>query len=121
MIDIRKLLGTTGLTSYDPGFTCTASCMSAITYINGEKGELRYRGYAIDELAEKSSYVETCYLLLYGELPAKKQLEKFEEALIGEMAINERMVEFYKGFKSDSHPMAIMVGVVGALSAFLHG
>ena len=94
--------------------------MSTITYINGDLGELMYRGYRIQELAEHSTYVQTCYLLLYGELPSQAELEKFEEAIIDEMILNEKMVEFYKGFKSEAHPMAIMVGVVGALSAFLH-
>lgn len=99
---------------------CTASCISNICYINGEKGELLYRGYRIQDLAEHSSYMETCYLLLYGTLPSSSELRKFEEVVIGEMMINEKMIEFYKGFRSEAHPMAIMVGVVGALSAFLH-
>jgi citrate synthase len=117
---VRSLLSQANLLTYDPGFMCTASCISNICYINGEKGELLYRGYRIQDLAEHSSYMETCYLLLYGTLPSSSELRKFEEVVSGEMMINEKMIEFYKGFRSEAHPMAIMVGVVGALSAFLH-
>jgi citrate synthase len=120
LIDIRTLLSKANLLTYDPGFMCTASCISNICYINGEEGELLYRGYKIQDLAENSSYMETSYLLLYGTLPSKTELQKFEEVVIGEMMINEKMIEFYKGFRSEAHPMAIMVGVVGALSAFMH-
>ena len=120
MIDVRNLLSTAGILTYDPGFMCTSSCISNITYINGEKGELLYRGYKIKDLAECSTYMETCYLLLYGCLPSQTELEKFEKVVVGEMMINEKIIAFYKGFKSEAHPMAIMVGVVGALSAFLH-
>jgi citrate synthase len=120
LIDVRPLLAKANMLTYDPGFMCTASCISNICYINGEKGELLYRGYRIQDLAEHSSYMETCYLLLYGTLPSSSELMKFEEVVIGEMMINEKMIEFYKGFRSEAHPMAIMVGVVGALSAFLH-
>lgn len=119
-IDVRKLLTEAGYLSYDPGFIVTSSCMSNITYIDGAKGELLYRGYKIEDLAEHSTYMETCYLLIYGLLPSKNELEKFEATVVGEMMVNDRIIEFYRGFKSDSHPMAIMVGVVGALSAFMH-
>lgn len=120
MIDVRKLLSDVGILTYDPGFMCTSSCISNITYINGEKGELMYRGYKIEDLAENSSFMESTYLLLYGCLPSVTELEKFEGVVVGEMMINEKIINFYKGFKSEAHPMAIMVGVVGALSAFLH-
>ncbi|UUV07721.1 citrate synthase [Ruegeria sp. YS9] len=120
VIDIRKLYGQAGVFTYDPGFTSTASCDSTITYINGEKGELLHRGYPIDQLAEKSHFLEVCYLLLYGELPAAKDLEKFETTITRHTMLHEQMQYFYRGFRRDAHPMAIMVGVVGAMSAFYH-
>ena len=94
--------------------------MSTMTYIDGDKGELLYRGYPIETLAKNSSYIEVCYLFIYGHLPSRKELTLFEETMVSEMMINEKLIEFYKGFATDSHPMAIMVGVVGALSAFMH-
>ena len=120
LIDIKKLYAESGYLTHDPGFMCTSSCMSTITYIDGEKGELLYRGYPIEQLAEHSTYIETSYLLIYGVLPTKDELRKFEEIVVGEMMVNEKLIDFYKGFKTEAHPMAVMVGVVGALSAFLH-
>lgn len=120
MIDIRSLYAQTGHFTYDPGFMCSGSCMSSITFIDGEEGKLLYRGYRIEDLAENCSYMEVCYLLIYGELPGPAELRRFEGTVVGEMYVNARLVDFLKGFKSNSHPMAIMVGVVGALSAFMH-
>ncbi len=120
VIDIRKLYGDAGVFTYDPGFTSTASCDSTITYIDGQKGELLHRGYPIDQLAEKSHFLEVCYLLLYGELPVAKDLEKFETTITRHTMLHEQMQYFYRGFRRDAHPMAIMVGVVGAMSAFYH-
>lgn len=120
VIDIRKLYGTAGVFTYDPGFTSTASCDSTITYIDGEKGELLHRGYPIDQLAGKSHFLEVCYLLLYGELPAAAELEKFESTITRHTMLHEQMHNFFRGFRRDAHPMAIMVGVVGAMSAFYH-
>ncbi|MGI9370238.1 MAG: citrate synthase [Ruegeria sp.] len=120
VIDIRKLYGQAGVFTYDPGFTSTASCDSTITYIDGEKGELLHRGYPIDQLAEKSHFLEVCYLLLYGDLPAAKDLEQFETTITRHTMLHEQMQYFYRGFRRDAHPMAIMVGVVGAMSAFYH-
>ncbi|PPB81695.1 citrate synthase [Albidovulum inexpectatum] len=119
-IDIRKLYSEAGVFTYDPGFTSTASCDSAITYIDGDKGELLYRGYPIEQLAEKSHYLEVCYLLLYGELPTPEQLADFEERITRHTMVHEQMHYFFRGFRRDSHPMATMVGVVGAMSAFYH-
>ncbi|MEL6168170.1 MAG: citrate synthase [Pseudomonadota bacterium] len=118
VIDIRKLYGQAGVFTYDPGFTSTASCDSTITYIDGDKGELLHRGYPIDQLAEKSHYLEVCYLLLYGELPTATQLEDFEHRVTMHTMLHEQMQNFFRGFRRDAHPMAIMVGVVGAMSAF---
>jgi len=120
VIDIRSLYQQTGYFTFDPGFFSTASCVSKITYIDGEKGELQYRGYPIEELAEKSNYVEVCYLLIYGILPTKEELVKFEEKIVQEMLVHEKLIEFFKGFKTGAHPMAILTGVFGALSAFMH-
>ena len=120
VVDIRKLYGQAGVFTYDPGFTSTASCDSTITYIDGGKGELLHRGYPIDQLAGKSHYLEVCYLLLYGELPSAKDLEHFEQTITRHTMLHEQMVNFFRGFRRDAHPMAIMVGVVGAMSAFYH-
>jgi citrate synthase len=120
VLDIRKLYAQAGVFTYDPGFTSTASCDSTITYIDGDKGELLHRGYPIDQLAAKSHYLEVCYLLLYGELPTAAQLEKFEATITRHTMIHEQMHYFFRGFRRDSHPMATMVGVVGAMSAFYH-
>jgi citrate synthase len=120
VIDIRSLYSKTGMFTYDPGFTSTAACDSAITYIDGDKGELLYRGYPIDQLSEKSTYIEVCYLLLYGELPNKQQLAEFNELVTRHTMVHEQMHYFYRGFRRDAHPMAIMTGVVGAMAAFYH-
>ncbi|WP_296643986.1 citrate synthase [Roseinatronobacter sp.] len=120
VIDIRKLYAQGDVFTYDPGFTSTASCSSTITYIDGDKGELLYRGYPIEELADKSHFLECCYLLLYGELPSAAELEDFEARVTRHTMLHEQMQYFFRGFRRDAHPMAIMVGVVGAMSAFYH-
>jgi len=120
VIDIRKLYGQGSVFTYDPGFTSTASCDSSITFIDGEKGILLHRGYPIDQLAEKSHYLEVCYLLLYGELPSAHDLEDFEDRVTHHTMVHEQMMNFFKGFRRDAHPMAIMTGVIGAMSAFYH-
>jgi citrate synthase len=120
VIDIRRLYTDGDVFTYDPGFTSTAACESAITYIDGDKGELLYRGYPIDQLAEKSHYLEVCYLLLYGELPNAAQIEDFKYRVTHHTMVHEQMHYFFRGFRRDSHPMATMVGVVGAMSAFYH-
>lgn len=120
VIDIRSLYAQTGLFTYDPGFTSTAACDSEITYIDGDVGELLYRGYPIDQLAEKSHYLEVCYLLLYGELPNAAELEDFESRVTKHTMVHEQMHYFYRGFRRDAHPMAVMCGVVGAMAAFYH-
>ena len=120
VIDIRKLYAQAGVFTYDPGFTSTASCDSTITFIDGGKGELLHRGYPIEQLAEKSHYLEVCYLLLYGELPTAKELETFENTITRHTMLHEQMQYFFRGFRRDAHPMAIMVGVVGAMAAFYH-
>ncbi|MGB0671525.1 MAG: citrate synthase, partial [Rhodospirillales bacterium] len=120
VVDVRKLYAETGHFTYDPGFTSTGSCESKITYIDGDKGELMYRGYPIEQLAEKSDFMEVCYLLLYGELPTIEQKRKFESDITYHTMLHEQMHKFYDGFRRDSHPMAVMCGVVGALSAFYH-
>jgi citrate synthase len=119
-VDIRDLHEKTGMLTYDPGFTSTASCHSEITYIDGPEGILLHRGYAIEELAEKGDFDEVSYLLLYGELPSRRQKQMHHELLVKHSMVHEKLIQFYSGFKSDAHPMAIMVGVVGALSAFYH-
>jgi citrate synthase len=120
VIDINTLYQETGCFTYDPGFTSTASCESKITYIDGDKGILLYRGYPIDQLAEFGNFIETCYLLLYGELPTLKQYSAFDNRIVKHTMVHEQMTRFYTGFRRDAHPMAVMVGVVGALSAFYH-
>lgn len=120
VLDIRKLYGQASVFTYDPGFTSTASCDSTITYIDGDKGELWYRGYPIEQLADKSHYLEVCYLLLYGELPSAEQLTDFEGRVTRHTMVHEQMHNFFRGFRRDAHPMATMVGVVGAMSAFYH-
>ena len=120
VLDIRKLYSQAGVFTYDPGFTSTASCDSTITFIDGDKGELLHRGYPIDQLAEKSHYLEVCYLLLYGELPSPAALEDFEQRVTMHTMLHEQMHYLFRGFRRDAHPMAIMVGVVGAMSAFYH-
>jgi citrate synthase len=120
VIDIRKLYAQTGAFTYDPGFTSTASCESALTYIDGDAGILLHRGYPIDQLAEKSSFMEVSYLLLNGELPGKAAFEKFTTTITRHTMLHEQMATFFRGFRRDAHPMAIMCGAVGALSAFYH-
>ena len=120
VIDVTRLYRDTGCFTYDPGFTSTANCSSKITYIDGDEGVLLYRGYPIDELAEGSNFVEVCYLLLHGELPTKEQYEEFENTITRHTMVHEQMTRFFTGFRRDAHPMAIMVGTVGALSAFYH-
>ncbi|HTK85324.1 MAG TPA: citrate synthase [Patescibacteria group bacterium] len=120
VLDVRKLYGDTGMFTFDPSYTSTASCKSRITFIDGDQGILRHRGYDIRELAEKSSFIEVSYLLLYGELPTKQQLETFTTSITRHTMVHEQLHFFFRGFRRDSHPMAIMTGVVGALSAFYH-
>ncbi len=120
VVDIRKLYADGDLFTFDPGFTSTAACESSITYIDGDKGELLYRGYPIEQLANKSSYLEVCYLLLYGDLPNAAQLEDFNNRVTRHTMVHEQLHYFFRGFRRDSHPMATMVGVVGAMSAFYH-
>ncbi len=120
VIDIRKLYAQTGMFTYDPGFTSTASCDSAITYIDGDEGVLLHRGYPIGQLAEQSSFMEVSYLLLNGELPNKAELDKFSYTISRHTMLHEQLATFYRGFRRDAHPMAIMCGIVGALSAFYH-
>ena len=120
VIDIRKLYAQTGMFTYDPGFTSTASCQSEVTYIDGDQGVLLHRGYPIDQLAENSDFMEVCYLLLHGELPSGEDKLLFEKTITYHTMVHEQLLNFYRGFRRDAHPMAIMVGVVGALSAFYH-
>jgi len=120
VIDITSLYQDTGCFTYDPGFTSTASCESKITFIDGDKGVLLYRGYPIDQLAEHCTFIETAYLLLYGELPTAEQYTSFKQRITRHTMVHEQMNRFYTGFRRDAHPMAVMVGVVGALSAFYH-
>ena len=120
VIDIRKLYSETGCFTYDPGFTSTGSCESAITFIDGEKGILRYRGYPIDQLAEKSDFLEVCFLLIYGDLPTEDKIDTFKSRIMYHTMLHEQINYFFRGFRRDSHPMAIMNGVVGALSSFYH-
>src|SRR6202158_3019981 len=120
VIDIRKLYGQTGKFTYDPGFMSSAACNSAITYIDGDKGELLYRGYPIEELAVKADFMETCYALLHGDLPTVEQKAEFVETVTKHTMVHEQMHFFYRGFRRDAHPMAVLTGCVGALSAFYH-
>jgi citrate synthase len=120
VIDVRKLYGQTGYFTYDPGFMATAACRSSITYIDGDEGILLYRGYPIQELAAKSDFMEVSYLLLYGELPTVQQKEQFVYDITHHTMVHEQISTFFRGFRRDAHPMAIMCGVVGALSAFYH-
>ena len=119
-LDIKALPSTLGYFTYDPGFTATAACTSNITFIDGGKGILRYRGYPIEQLAERSTFVEVAYLLLYGELPTEDQLNGFRDELTYHTMVHEQLNHFIKGFHYDAHPMAMMAGVVGSLAAFYH-
>jgi len=120
VIDLRNLYGETGMFTYDPGYTSTGSCDSRITFIEGDQGVLLHRGYAIDDLAEHCDFMEVCYLLLHGELPNRTELEDFEYTIMHHTMVHEKLRTFYNGFRSDAHPMAILCGVTGALSAFYH-
>ncbi|MGZ9080278.1 MAG: citrate synthase, partial [Burkholderiales bacterium] len=120
VIDVRSLYGKTGMFTYDPGFMSTASCRSNITYIDGDKGILMYRGYPIEQLAETCSFLEVAYLILNGELPNKEQLDQFVSIITNHTMVQEQLLRFYSGFRRDAHPMAVLCGVVGALSAFYH-
>ncbi|MDP3175078.1 MAG: citrate synthase, partial [Phenylobacterium sp.] len=120
VVDVRKLYADTDVFTYDPGFTSTASCESKITYIDGDAGVLLHRGYPIDELAENSNFLETCYLVLHGELPRAPEAADFEHTITYHTMLHEQFDRFFQGFRRDAHPMAIMVGAVGALSAFYH-
>ena len=120
VIDIRSLYAKTGAFTFDPGFMSTGSCKSTITYIDGDKGELLYRGYPIEQLAKNCDFLEVCQLLLTGELPNAKGKQEFSEVIKGHTMVHEQLTRFYQGFRRDAHPMAVMVGVVGALSAFYH-
>jgi len=120
VIDIQKLYRESGCFTFDPGYTATGSCISALTFIDGEAGKLLHRGYRIEDLAGKSSFLEVCHLLLEGELPTRAQKERFEEIITRHTMVHEQLTTFFRGFRRDAHPMAIMCGVVGALSAFYH-
>jgi citrate synthase len=120
VIDVGRLYRDTGCFTYDPGFTSTANCSSRITYIDGDKGVLLYRGYPIEQLTPQSNFIEVCYLLLHGELPSKAQLEEFRTTITRHTMVHEQMTRFFTGFRRDAHPMAVMCGSVGALSAFYH-
>ncbi|WP_333807340.1 citrate/2-methylcitrate synthase, partial [Phenylobacterium sp.] len=120
VLDVRKLYAEADVFTYDPGFTSTASCESKITFIDGDKGILLHRGYPIDQLAEKSTFLEVCYLLLNGDLPSAKEYETFQNTITNHTMVHDQFDRFFNGFRRDAHPMAIMVGAVGALSAFYY-
>ena len=120
VIDVAHLYKETGCFTYDPGFTSTANCASQITFIDGDKGELLYRGYPIDQLADNTSFLAVCYLLLHGELPTNEQFISFRRTITNHTMVHEQMTRFFTGYRRDAHPMAVMVGTVGALSAFYH-
>jgi citrate synthase len=120
VVDIRTLYGKSGMFTYDPGYLSTASCSSSITYIDGDQGILLYRGYPIEQLAQHCDFLEVCYLLQYGELPNRKEKDEFVDIVMHHTMVHEQLVRLYQGFRRDAHPMAVMVGVVGALSAFYH-
>ena len=120
VIDVRQLYSKTGMFTYDPSYTSTASCDSSMTYIDGEVGILRHGGYTIEDLAEKSSFLEVCYLLLHGELPNSKEMQGFNDTITNHTMVHDQLQFLYRGFRRDAHPMAVMIGVVGAMSAFYH-
>jgi citrate synthase len=120
VVDVGNLFKQTGCFTYDPGFTSTANCKSAITYIDGDKGELLYRGYPIDQLAENTNFLAVCHLLLYGELPTNAEFINFRRTITNHTMVHEQMTRFFTGYRRDAHPMAVMVGTVGALSSFYH-
>ena len=120
VIDVASLYKETGHFTYDPGFTSTANCASRITFIDGDKGELLYRGYPIDQLAENTNFLAVCHLLLHGELPTNGEFINFRRTITNHTMVHEQMTRFFTGYRRDAHPMAVMVGTVGALSAFYH-
>ncbi|HRQ61612.1 MAG TPA: citrate/2-methylcitrate synthase, partial [Alphaproteobacteria bacterium] len=120
VVDIRNMYAETGHFTFDPSFMSTGSCKSRITYIDGDEGILMHRGYRIEELAKHSTYMEVCYLMLYGDLPAEDQLKDFTKNITYHTMVHEQINYFYRGFRRDAHPMAVMCGIVGALSAFYH-
>ena len=120
VIDIRSLYAKSGMFTYDPGFLSTASCNSSITYIDGDAGVLLYRGYPIEQLAQNCDFLETCYLLLNGELPNSKEKAAFDDTVTHHTMVHDQLNRFFTGFRRDAHPMAVLVGMVGALSAFYH-
>ncbi len=120
VVDIRSLYGKSGTFTYDPGFMSTAACGSKITYIDGDAGVLLYRGYPIEQLAVHCDFLETCYLLLKGELPNKSQKDEFTKMVTNHTMVHEQLAQFFRGFRRDAHPMAVLVGTVGALAAFYH-
>ena len=120
VVDVRRLYRDANVFTFDPGYTSTASCESDITFIDGEKGKLLYRGYPVEQLAEKSNFIEVCFLLLYGDLPTPDQLKEFENRVTMHTMVHDQMTYFYRGFRRDAHPMAIITGVMGAMSAFYH-
>ena len=120
VVDIRSLYKISNLFTFDPGFTSTAACNSKITFIDGEKGILQYRGYPIEDLANHSTHLEVSYLLLHGELPSETDKDEFESIIKNHTLLNEQITQFYRGFRRDAHPMAMMIGIVGALSSFYH-
>ena len=120
VIDTKILYKELGMFTFDPGFVTTASCRSKITYLDGEKGILLHRGYPIDQLAKHSSYLEVCYLLLYGELPSKSEFDTFRNNLNQRNMVHEHLERFYTGYLHDAHPMSILIGVTGALSSYYH-
>src|SRR5271167_586508 len=120
VVDIGKLYAQAGVFTYDPGYTSTGSCESKITYIDGDEGILLYRGYPIEQLAEHGDFLETCYLLLYGELPTTAQKADFDIRVTRHTMVHEQMSRFYQGFRRDAHPMSVMVACVGAMAAFYH-
>ncbi|MGB4865749.1 MAG: citrate/2-methylcitrate synthase, partial [Hyphomicrobium sp.] len=120
VVDVSTLYKETGSFTYDPGFTSTANCTSRITFIDGDKGELLYRGYPIDQLAENTNFLAVCYLLLHGELPTNGEFINFRRIITNHTMVHEQMTRFFTGYRRDAHPMAVMVGTVGALSSFYH-
>ncbi len=120
VIDVARLYREKGVFTYDPGFVSTASCKSDITFIDGEEGVLMYRGYPVEQLAAKSSFIEVCYLLLHGSLPSQAELDDFENTIRRHTMLNEGMLNFFKGFRYDAHPMAMLSAVVGSMSAYYH-
>src|SRR5690606_21800914 len=120
VIDIRKLYGQSGMFTYDPGFLSTASCESGITYIDGDEGQLLYRGYPIDQLAQKCDFMDISYLILNGDLPDENQKKEFDSLVTHHTMVNEQLHFFLRGFRRDAHPMAVLTGLVGALAAFYH-